>query len=62
MGIKFPAIAGSEGVGIVEKIGEGVTSINDKDTVMLIKPNHGKPRFGKIIHRNLGREHCCFGG
>ena len=54
MGIKFPAIAGSEGVGIVEKIGEGVTSINDKDTVMLIKPNHGKPRFGKIIHRNLG--------
>ena len=42
MGIKVPAVAGSEGVGIVVKVGEGVTSINNKDTVMLIKPNQGR--------------------
>ena len=35
-------VAGSEGVGLVEKVGEGVTEVNPKDTVMLIKPFQGK--------------------
>ena len=37
----FPKIGGSEGVGIVEKTGEGVTSVKEKDTVMLVKPFKG---------------------
>lgn len=41
LGFCFPAVAGSEGVGLVEKVGEGVTSVNPKDTVMLIKPFQG---------------------
>lgn len=28
-------------MGIVEKIGEGVTSVKEKDTVMLVKPFKG---------------------
>ena len=42
LGLTFPAVAGSEGVGLVEKVGEGVTEVNPKDTVMLIKPFQGK--------------------
>lgn len=46
LGFCFPAVAGSEGVGLVEKVGEGVTSINPKDTVMLIKPFQGNGARG----------------
>ena len=42
LGLTFPAVAGSEGVGLEEKVGEGVTEVNPKDTVMLIKPFQGK--------------------
>ena len=37
----FPAIPGSEGVGIVEKVGDNVTSLKVNDTVMFIKPFQG---------------------
>ena len=46
LGLCFPAVAGSEGVGLVEKVGEGVTSVNPKDTVMLIKPFQGNDAKG----------------
>lgn len=45
MGFSFPSVAGSEGVGIVQKIGEEVTSVNDKDTVMIVKPFQGRLVF-----------------
>ena len=41
MGFGFPAVAGNEGVGIVEQLGEDVTSVNDRDTVLLVKPTAG---------------------
>ena len=47
LGFTFPAVAGSEGVGLVEKVGEGVTEVNPKDTVMLIKPFQGKSRLSE---------------
>lgn len=37
----FPAIPGSEGVGIVEKVGANVKSIKEKDMVMFVKPFQG---------------------
>ena len=42
MSLSFPSVAGSEGVGIVQKMGEDVTSVNDKDVVMIVKPGLGK--------------------
>ncbi|KAK8821858.1 hypothetical protein WA556_002303 [Blastocystis sp. ATCC 50177/Nand II] len=40
-GFAFPAVAGSEGVGIVEKVGSGVSSLKENQMVMLIKPFQG---------------------
>ena len=48
MGFGFPAVAGNEGVGIVEQLGEDVTSVNDRDTVLLVKPSSGNGRFPSI--------------
>ena len=42
MGLSFPSVAGSEGVGIAQKIGEEVTSIGEKDTVMIVRPVQGR--------------------
>jgi Zn-dependent alcohol dehydrogenase len=52
-GFTFPAIAGSEGVGIVEKVGSAVTYFKENDTVMLIKPFQGTFFFNQITYRNL---------
>lgn len=40
--IQLPAILGHEGVGIVEKIGEGVTAVKPGDHVILTVPHCGK--------------------
>ena len=45
MGLSFPSVAGSEGVGIAQKIGEEVTSIGEKDTVMIVRPVQGRIWF-----------------
>lgn len=42
LNFSFPAIPGSEGVGIVEKVGDNVKSVKENDTVMFIKPYQGK--------------------
>ena len=42
----------------MEKVGEGVTEVNPKDTVMLIKPFQGKCGTMEIIDRNLERADC----
>lgn len=42
----FPAIPGSEGIGIVEKVGDKVKSVKENDTVMFIKPFQGTFPFG----------------
>lgn len=34
-------IGGNEGVGVVQKVGEQVSSLKEKDTVMLIRPYKG---------------------
>lgn len=41
MGVSFPSVAGSEGVGIIQKIGEDVTAFKELDTVMLARPVQG---------------------
>ena len=41
VGYAFPAVAGSEGVGIVEKVGSDVSSVKENQMVMLIKPFQG---------------------
>ena len=41
----FPAVAGSEGVGIVEKMGKGVTGACKEDAVVFIKPFKGRSQM-----------------
>ena len=41
MGFAFPTVAGNEGVGIIEQLGEDVTAFNNRDTVLLVKPSSG---------------------
>lgn len=53
MGLKFPAVLGHEGAGIVESVGEGVTDLHPGDKVLLTfnscgacKPcNHDEPAY-----------------
>ena len=41
MGLSFPSVAGAEGVGIIQKIGEDVTAFKELDTVMIVRPIQG---------------------
>ena len=54
----FPAIPGSEGVGIVEKVGANVKSIKEKDMVMFVKPFQGMQYFFFFNYRNMDRKGC----
>lgn len=42
MGLSFPSVAGAEGVGIIQKIGEDVTAFKELDTVMIVRPIQGQ--------------------
>lgn len=60
MGLTFPSIAGSEGVGIAQKIGEEVTSIGEKDTVMIVRPVQGRVLFSSFYCKVLGVNRSLF--
>ena len=49
MGVSFPSVAGSEGVGIIQKIREDVTAFKELDTVMLARPVQGMG-FPSLTH------------
>ena len=49
MGVSFPSVAGSEGVGIIQRIGEDVTAFKELDTVMLARPVQGMG-FPSLTH------------
>lgn len=53
LNFSFPAIPGSEGVGIVEKVGDNVKSVKENDTVMFIKPYQGKTWNSVSFNRYL---------
>ena len=55
MGLSFPSVAGSEGVGIIQKIGEDVTAFKERDTVMLARPVQGIRFAVGVIERRLER-------
>ena len=42
-------IGGNEGVGVVQKVGEQVSSLKEKDTVMLIRPYKGSYWISALI-------------
>ena len=48
MGFAFPTVAGNEGGGIIEQLGEDVTTLNNRDTVLLVKPSSGNGRYPSI--------------
>lgn len=58
MGLSFPSVAGSEGVGIIQKIGEDVTAFKERDTVMLARPIQGTFLSVQLISRHLERRNC----
>lgn len=55
MGVSFPSVAGSEGVGIIQKIGEDVTAFKELDTVMLARPVQGIDFCFWLTGRHLER-------
>lgn len=56
VGYAFPAVAGSEGVGIVEKVGSDVSSVKENQMVMLIKPFQGILLSLPLMSRNVDGE------
>lgn len=51
----FPLVAGHEGCGVVEQVGEGVTSVRPGDFVAL----NWAPSCGRCFHCRLGRPALC---
>ena len=49
MGVSFPSVAGSEGVGIIQNIREDVTAFKQRDTALLDRPVQGMG-FPSLTH------------